>query len=239
MNLLDLLLREQLPVWVATVVAALGVIGMSLYGHLLGRRLKALEHRLHTQAMRHEKQLEFVQERHKKRLDALDELNAAVMDFDHDVMHVRRGDVGYIKGVGENSARARALARHAESLLGADLYQAILTSTDRGRTVLDACFCVTARTAAVLELNGLPERELEALRGLIGTRHPVSRGGDDITEGYDPELRARYQRNIVGTCELSEEFDQDGYSAAMREFSRLKEEILRTLPTPSSDGGEP
>ncbi len=238
MSLLDLLLRAQLPAWVAILLAVVGVLGMGLYGHILGRRLKVFEHRLQTQATRHEKQLEFVQERHKKRLDALDELNATLMEFDHAVMHVSRGDVDYINQIDIYSARARAFARQAESLLGESVYQAVLSWTDHGRAILKAHFCVTERTAAVMEACGLPAGDVQVLRSLIGTRHSVSGGGDLITKDYDPEARAEYHRRILGACELSAEFDEEGYHTAQRRFHRLKSQILRTLPAPQEDGAQ-
>jgi hypothetical protein len=56
MNTLDLLMRLKFPAWVALLLAVAAFIGMAFYRHLFQGKVKRL------------------QERHKKRLDALDEV---------------------------------------------------------------------------------------------------------------------------------------------------------------------
>lgn len=231
MGVLEYLIQARVPAWAATVLAGLAALGMGLYGHFLGRRLKRLEHALQTQATTQGKLLDFVQDRHRKRLDALDTLNGSLMEFDHAVRHVRQGNLEFVEKIAEYFSSARSGARASESLLGSTVYETVLRYTEVGRSILDAEFVVTDRTAKILKFNGLPLTQLASLQGLIGTRHSVLSGGDEIVAGYPDDLRNKYRRQILGTCEISEEFAESAYDEARSEFRKLKVQLLRTLPT--------
>lgn len=235
MSVLEYLIQAKVPAWAAITLVAVAALGMGLYAHFLGRQLKRLEHRLQTQAISQGKLLDFVQDRHRKRLEALDTLNGLLMEFDHAVRHVREGDLASVKSITEHFARARSFARASESLLGTKVYEAVLKYTDGGRSILDAQFCITERTARVLEFNGLPSFRLEALQRLIGTRHRIPEEAEQIVAGYPDEIMQKYRRTIFATCDISEEFEQSAYDEARGEFRELKVQLLRTLPTLQMD----
>ncbi len=96
MSLIDLLLNLKIPAWLVLVIAVAAIVAMTYYRHLLTRRVKKLEHRLKEEATSTEKHLELLQERHIKRLDALDEVkNAALMEFSNAVDHLQWGEEHY------------------------------------------------------------------------------------------------------------------------------------------------
>jgi len=197
---------------------------------VLQRRLKRLEQQLQTQTLAYETQLAFVQERHKKRVEALDELNAILLEFDHAVGHVRRGHTEFVEAIDDYSAKARAFARKNDSVLGSEMYVTILEYTDLGRAIRDASYCVTDRTIRIMAYNDLPPDLLARLQTLVGTKHLVRDDARTITSGYSDDLRLQYHRMILGVCELSEEFNELGYVEAKAHFGLAKDRILRTLP---------
>src|SRR5688572_16804105 len=194
MEILRQLLEWQLPAWLAAVLAALAVLAMALYRHLLMRRLKRFEQQLQTQTLAYEKQIAFVQERHKKRVDALDELNAVLLEFNHAVSHVRSGHTEFISALEENFIKARAFARKNESILGANVYEAVLRYTTLGQTIRDASYQVTDRTIRIMTYQGLPADELAHLQTLLGTKHLVQDQGETILDGLSDPVRLQYGR---------------------------------------------
>jgi hypothetical protein len=210
---------------------------MALYHHFLERRSKRLDHQLQKENVVFEKQLAFMQDRHSKRLDALDRLGHFLMEFDHAVRHIAGGGIGYSEELHDFYAKARTLGRETESLLGPSAYQAVIAWTDTGRKVLDASFVVTERTAGVAKQRGLPLDRLAELEALVGTKHAVRDGGASILQGYDDDQRSTWKRTILETCELSEEFDQDAYNSAVSAFHKVRDEITRTLPAPPAYPG--
>ena len=230
--LLRHLFTAQLPAWTSAVFTAAGMILMALYHHLLERRSKRLDHQLQKDAIVFEKQLAFMQDRHTKRLDALDRLGSMLMEFDHAVRHVAQGSISYTDALHDYYAKARSLGRDSEPLLGSEAYQGIIAWTDAGRAILEASFVVVTRTVLVARTKGLPPDQLAQLESIVGTKHPVREGGETIFRGYDDELRSAYWRTILGTCELSEEYSESAYNEAFSAFNKLRDAITRTLPTP-------
>jgi hypothetical protein len=122
MNLLDLLLQLKMPVWLTLLLATAALLAMALYRHVLERRIKELEHRLQLAATSNEKVMELVQERHRKKLDALDEVNARLMNFDHAISHLLQGNDQYAQRLKYSHDSARDLSRQYEALLGDRFY---------------------------------------------------------------------------------------------------------------------
>jgi hypothetical protein len=202
------------------------MMAMAWYQYVLNRRLKALEYRLQTDNIANQKALEFISERHVKRVDALDQLNALMMHFDHDVMHVAHGDVIYKEVLQDNYAKARTFARDSESLLGRALYDIVLDCTDRGREILKASYCVTQRTIQILETRELASDEVGAVSGLLGRCFAIAEADDLSISG----ISSRTLHMVFQLASVSEEFDEEGYSIARARFEQLKAELLRTLP---------
>lgn len=205
---------------------------MALYHHLLERHSKRLDHQLQKETIVFEKQLAFMQDRHTKRLDALDRLGHFLMEFDHAMRHIARGGIGYSEKLHDFYAKARTLGRETESLLGPSAYQAVIAWTDAGQKILDASFVVTERTIGVAKLRGLPLDRLADLESLVGTKHAVSDGGESIFRGYDDDQRSTWKRTILETCAMSEEFDEHAYNVAYSGFNKIRDDITRTLPVP-------
>jgi len=231
MKSLPEVLTAELPMWLTALFTVLGVIGMALYRHLLLRRIKRLEQELHKQSIIFEKQLAFVQERHTKRIDALDQLNETLMQFAHAVGHVTQGHGFYVDGVKQLSELARKFARTHESLLGRDVYDSVLQYTDAGRAILDAQFCVTERTVRVLQAQGVSAKKLERIQRLVGTKYLVGDIDKLIPKGTEYPALKDIQNAILAASEISEHFDREAYALAVRHFEQVKEQILRTLPT--------
>lgn len=221
-----MLLKDQGPAWAIALLSLGGMVVMAWYQHVLNRRLKTLEHKLQTNAMAYEKSYELVRDRHVKRVDALDRLNGLIMHFNHDVRHVQNGDLTYKDMLDDNYAKVRAFARDTESLLGREMYETIVECTDHGRSVLNASYCVTDRTLRLLETRDLAPHELAALSTLLGKRFPII-GTDDLALENIP---AHTLHTLFKFSSVSEEFDDDAYSAAMAKFEQQKADILRTLP---------
>ena len=228
-------MNSELPAWIAAGLSASGVVAMALYQHTLQIRLKRLEHQLQSERMKYEKQLAFVQERHRKRTETLDSLNGMLMEFDHAVRHVSDGNVGYVAAINDFSTKARGLARASESLLGPEIYEVVLEYTDRGRSILDAQFIVNERAVKVLEIKGLPAEQLAEVRGLIGTGADVRDGGRLLTATWSDDLRSKYHRYLVSTCQISGDFDDIAYDQAKDRFRALAGHIFRTLPEPQRE----
>jgi hypothetical protein len=231
-RLLTGLLTAQLPAWTSAVFTAAGMVLMALYHHLLERRSKRLDHQLQKETIVFEKQLAFMQDRHTKRLDALDALGRLLMEFNHGVRHVADGDIGYSSDLQEYFAKSRSLGRETEPLLGPDVYKAIIAWTDAGRAILDASFVVTDRAVAIAKAHGLRPDLLEQLQSGVGTKHPVREGGASIFRDYDEELRSTYRRLILGRCDFSDCYNENAYDKVSYQFSKLRDEITRTLPVP-------
>jgi hypothetical protein len=224
----------QLPAWTSAAFTAVGMILMALYQHFLERRSKRLDHQLRKDSIVFEKQFAFVQERHAKRLDALDSLGTLLMEFDHALRHIAEGDHGYTPKLHDYSARARNLARENESLLGREIYDAVLAWTDAGRAILEASFCVTDRTVAVARANGLPADHLARLQNIVGTKHPVREGGASIFREFNDSFGSTYHRQILKACEFSDQFSESAYDRGSQQFNKLRDKITRTLPSPPS-----
>ena len=235
MNLIDLLLKMQIPAWLVLLLAIAGTLAMTYYRHRLERRVKELEHRLEKEATNHEKDLEFVQERHKKRLEALDEVNFALMEFDHAFDHLRGGNSNYAGRLEEHFHRSRTLARKYESLLGEEFYQAVKDLTDSEITILQASFILNNEGFKRLEQLDLPTSALDALKLFI--EKPVSViDSRQLVQGLDERVLFLHKREIFHSCKLSQEFNSLERHKAELHLRNLKQELLRTLPRPTSQG---
>lgn len=136
MSIVDLLLQMKIPVWIAGLLAAIAAVAMIAYRHVLECRVKQLEQRLQEETINHEKQLDFLQEMHRRKLEALGQVNAAFREFDHAVDHLRGGHPGYAQLLKAHYQEARTLSRRHEDLLGGEFYEAVLTCTDLGESIL-------------------------------------------------------------------------------------------------------
>jgi len=75
------LLVQQVPAWLALTLFLAGVVASRFLDHILQRR-RSLQ----------QSSLELLQTRHQQKLDALDQINGALREFDHAVDHLCRGD---------------------------------------------------------------------------------------------------------------------------------------------------
>jgi hypothetical protein len=220
LNLIDLLLKVRIPAWLVLILAIGGTLIMVFYKYVLDRRLKG-----------YEKDLEFVQERHKKKLDALDEINWALTEFDHALNHLEDGDCGYASSLDHSYKKARETARKHEALIGADFYQAVIETTAQGKTILQASFTMTEDGLERLKEVGVPDSELELLRHVVGRMVPVT-NPKELEEILNDRAFRVHKRSIFGTCRISNEFDRHGYHEAKRRLWDLRDSLLRTLPRP-------
>jgi len=175
-----------------------------------------------------------MQDRHTKRLDALDRLGHLLMEFNHAVKHIAEGDIGYSEALDDFSAKARSVGRETEALLGPETYQAVITWTDAGRAILNASFIVTDRAIAFAKFRGVSPEQLAYLEGIVGTKHPVREGGKSILLEFDEDQRSSLRHPILSRCDLTDEYSESTYDAAFSRFNKLRDEITRTLPAPPS-----
>lgn len=227
MNTLDLLTQLKVPAWISLALVVAAVLGMVLYKHLFDRQIKLLEHRLKDQSTTHEKQIEFLQARHRKRLDALDEVNAALMDFRHSVEHLQGGDTDYYAGLEERFEETRTLARRYQSLLGEQFYRAVLTFTDLGKEMLRSNFTITDETLQALRGQEAPPSLLEYVRNREGRSVPVT-SAEDLLYDLDEETGRAHARTIFYNS-VDKSLDEQIRDAG-RQLYELREKILRTLP---------
>jgi hypothetical protein len=172
-----------------------------------------------------------MQDRHTKRLDALDRLGHLLLEFHHAVTHIAEGDIGYSAELDEYSAKARSLGRETESLLGPEAYKAIITWTDAGRAILDASFVVTERAVAFAQFRELSPDLLAHLQRMVGTKHPVREGGRSIFLEFDEDLRSTLRHPLLSRCDLTDEYSESAYDNAFSRFNKFRDEITRTLPS--------
>lgn len=228
MNTFDLLMQLKVPAWAILVLAVVAVLGMVLYRHLFDRQIKLLEHRLKDQSTIHEKRVEFLQERHKKRLDAFDEVNAALMDFRHSVEHIQRGDADYCAGFEERFEETRTLARTYQSLLGEQFYRAVLKYTDLGKEMLVSNFTITNKTLESLRREEAPPSLLEYIRDREGRSVPVT-SAEDLIYDLDEEARLGHAELIFYNS-VDKSLNNQIRDAGRRLYE-LRETILRTFPS--------
>jgi len=236
MNLIDLLLQLQVPAW---LVLALGVIGAILLRYYTFRldqakeeNIKRLEHTLESRRLEQEKTLELIQERHRKKLDALDQVNAALLEFDHAVMHLLGGDDDYARHLEKGRTEARKLGRQYESLLGEDFYNGVVRQTDIGSGILHATFTVTEKTLEELEKSRVDKSILITLADRIGKPVAVTQSRE-IVNGIEKRVLWSNKWDIFHFCTLSSEFDRIAYENVKDELKRLIDSMLRKLPMPS------
>lgn len=233
MNLIDLLVELQIPIWLVLLLAIAGILAMTYYKHRLDRRVKELEYQLDKEATNHEKDLEFVQDRHKKRLEALDEVNVALMEFDHAFDHLRRGNSHYASRLEEYFHISRTLARKYESLLGEDFYQTIINLTDAEITILQASFILNNEGFQKLKNLDLPASALNSLKLFI--EQPVSViNAQQLVQSIDDRVLWRHKREIFYSCKLSQEYNGAERDKAEIHLRDLKQMLLRTLPRPDT-----
>ncbi len=196
---------------------------MALYHHLLERRSKRLDHQLQKATLVFEKQLAFVQDRHTKRLDALDKLGHLLLEFHHAVGHIAEGDIGYSDALDDYAAKARSVGRETEALLGPEAYQTVITWTDAGRAILNASFVVTDRAVAFAKFRGVSREQLAYLESIVGTTHPVREGGKSILRDFDEDLRSSLRNPILSRCDLTDEYDKKAYDEAFFPLQRASQ----------------
>jgi len=233
MNPTDLLLKSQIPAWVVIIIVVAAAVAMVLFKYRLQRRIKELEHRLKKELATHQSDLESVQDRHNKRLKALDEVNAPLREFEHALDHLRVGDSTYAKRLTEQSVKARELVRKHQTLLGDEFWRIVETTTDLGQGVLQATFTLTEESLKQLEQSDLPTNTISMLRRMVGQSVPVVTA-EHLVNGLDERVLRRYKREIFFACELSGEFNGPKYQAAEVCLRNIKNDILSTLPRPAS-----
>lgn len=229
MNLVDLLLRLSIPLWLALLLAAAAILAVIFYRHLLERRIKQLEYRLQEKAASQEKTLELLLDRHREKLKALHEINRAMMAFDHGVEHLRAGNSDRAILLRRGYEEARDLSRKYEDLLGDEFYLVVRNYTDQGERILRSSFVVTSETLTKLEERRFEPSTWNGLKGLIGQRVPVSEAKARLRDlnvmvGLDP------RRSVANFFDIVGEFDADDYQEAKTRYRNVKQEVLHTLP---------
>lgn len=240
MNLIDLLLQLQIPLWAVLLLSVIGIVVVRYYTYKLDqakdRNSKQLEHNLEIQKLQYEKTLELLQERYRDRLNAIDKVSAALQEFNHSVIHIRSGDTHemYYTTLNEKYYESRKLAREYETLFGAEFYQAISKQTDKGLKILDANFIITQQTIDWMKRKGIIESAANALVKYIDKPIPLTQREKILAglKGTEKQVLTIWLREIVSSCiDLSEtEFDYSGYLRASDDVRKLIEEKTRILP---------
>ena len=88
MNLIDMLLKIEIPAWIVLIIAAIGVTSIAYYKFLLNKKLKNYEYALKNNENKRTKILELATEQFRNRLNALAELNRFLVEFDHSIRHI-------------------------------------------------------------------------------------------------------------------------------------------------------
>jgi len=138
MNLIDLLLKIEIPAWIVLIIAAIGVTSIAYYKFLLNKKLKNYEYALKNNENKRTKILELATEQFRNRLNALAELNRFLVEFDHSIRHIYQGHNNYVKDLEHYYKNIRTLSRKHELLLSKDFYHAIIRYTDLGKTILNS-----------------------------------------------------------------------------------------------------
>ena len=196
MNLIELLLQMQVPLWLVFLLSAIGIITIRYYTYRLDqakeKSSKQFEHILAIRKLEYEKTLELIQERHRDKLDAIDKVNASLQEFDHSVHHLRVGhnDQMYITHLKENYYKARKLTREYQSLLGEAFHEAVNKQTKIGLGILDATFTVTGETINHYRKKGVNETILSALTKFVDQPIPVTSSNEinDIVNSIDSNM---------------------------------------------------
>ena len=173
--------------------------------------------------------MELVQERHRKRLDALDEVNASLMRFNHDFDHLIQGRDMYARSLETSHGSARDLSRKYETLLGDRFYQAVLRYTDAGKHVLQSSFTLTNENLMHLEQRGFDTSVLDQLRKVLGHRIPVAEARRFLQE-LEANINMGQRHAILSVAQMSGGINLDDYHKARAQYLQIKEEILRTVP---------
>lgn len=187
-----------------------------------------LDERVDFSRARREKLLESLQERHRKKLDALDLVSGQVSQFNHAVKHLRDGDLRYLEPTLKHYRTARETARLHESLLGSDFNDAVHRFTEAGMG--RATITVEPQTVDALERKGIPKAVLAHVRRLVGHSASLLWCQEELLSGLADELRARHSRDVLTHCTIRDTYDAAEYEAASNSFERLKRESLARLP---------
>jgi hypothetical protein len=218
-----------MPVWLVLLISFAACVGLVFYRHLLEARITRLQYRLKEESTIREKQIELLQERHKKKLDALDEVHAAVREFGHACGHLKRGNATRAAALKRHFEAARTLSRKYESLLGSDFYDAILKYTDLGIAILQAKLTITESTVKELEeIDEMPKLLLNELNHHVGRSSPVT-NAENIVEGLN-ESASQYSGYILARCKLSDEFNEAEFDQAEEQVYKKAQDLLRTIP---------
>lgn len=208
---------------------------VSIYRYRLESKMKKLVNELEKERFSHQKNIEFMQDRHKKRIEALDEVTSSINEFRHDVGHLERGDSVYSERLQENYLASRSLSRKYESLLGEQFNQAIHHITDLGKEILTANLILTDEAFQKIE-GLLPENVRKAVNQIVGKNFPVTKT-EEIAHSLGEDVDWQYVRMLISRSTLSGDyFDRDGYEEASHRVRELSEEIRKTLPIISTKG---
>ena len=233
MEILDALLQLRVPVWLVIALAMVGILSNRYYSHRLDRskdqHILQLEHRLERQRLQLANELELTRDRHRRRLESLDQVGAALMGFHHAIGHLLRGD-NYARDLSDRYTGARTLAREYVGLLGEKYYEAVLKLTDTGLQIRHASFLVTKDALDKLLEAEVPGDVLYALSLHIEIPIPVISGGE-LVAGIDEETLRRVRDEVFQHCTVSEEFDREAYDEARMHVWQLADEIRRSLPS--------
>jgi uncharacterized membrane protein (DUF106 family) len=91
MNLIDFLLKLQIPAWLVLIVAVVSGLVVAHYKFFIAVKMKKLDQLLKEEITKREKILELIQERFRDRLNALRKINKPLMEFHHAIFLINEG----------------------------------------------------------------------------------------------------------------------------------------------------
>ena len=210
------LLVQQVPAWLALTLFLAGVVASRFLDHILQRR-RSLQ----------QSSLELLQTRHQQKLDALDQINGALREFDHAVDHLCRGD-DYLTRLEDYCQKARDLARKHELLLGREFHDAVIRCTDLGKAVIEAGFILSEDTLERLRRDEPTDPLRIALDGFPERRIPIA-SCSSLLRGLAKETARRIHNEILPECAISPEFDAMGYMEVNSALQKMTSYLVRTL----------
>lgn len=78
MNLLDLLIKLKIPLWLVLTAALMGIVGITYYKYLLDKRLKILEYKLQSKRIHTEIAAKDQHEAYMRTWEALQQMNLCI-----------------------------------------------------------------------------------------------------------------------------------------------------------------
>lgn len=233
MNPFGLLLKSNIPSWIAVLIAIASMLVVALVKYLFDRRIRKLENQLNDASKRTEKILALVYERHSKRLDALDDLGWPLNEFEHAISHLKNGDSNYSDSLRRHYSKARELSRKHEPLLGKEFHDCVIEFTDTGIALLDAYFEVTEEAIEHLKIREMPKIIVDSLLPLCGKRIAVV-DTSEIQEIFQTEekfsLPIQYKDDVFSNLHISSEYNANAYQQSQSKLFDMRADLYRKLP---------